>query len=104
MTELRIMITYIRARLPTTLILWSDMLPRKTWRNAKSHKAAEKARKLLQRRARAEVGKEHGAVIRHCITEAHLCSDGVHLSDEGQERFLLDFELGIAQALGYSAI
>ncbi|KAL8620898.1 hypothetical protein ACOMHN_025031 [Nucella lapillus] len=58
--ELTTGVLYIRARWPNTHVIWSDMLPRLTWKYSTAQPGAENARKQNQRRARALAYQEHG--------------------------------------------
>ena len=88
------LVLYIRARLPRTRVIWSDMIPRLCWRGARSAVAIEHARRTLQVAARSIVYAEQGAAIRHPQIQAalHLGADGVHLNDEGYTIFLKNIE------------
>ena len=100
--ELEVSITYLRARYPATTLIWSDMLPRATWRYGNGPEGAEKARRRNQRRARLLVSREQGAIIRHPLIKADaqcLLGDGVHLTDFGLEHFRVSLEDGLMMFL-----
>ena len=101
--EFELSVLYVKARWPTIQLLWSDMIPRLVWRHCQSNQGGEKARRRNQRRARAIILREGGKVIRHPSIQAdpaHLLSDGVHLSHEGQALFQSTMQDGILQAVG----
>ncbi|XP_070203913.1 uncharacterized protein [Littorina saxatilis] len=84
--ELQLWLAYIGARYPTTRVVWSDMLPRRTWRYSVDPAGAERARKRGTRRARHLVAGERGWFIKHpriVADDACLAADGVHLSSWG---------------------
>ena len=76
-------------------IIWSDMLPRLTWRGAIAKSVIEIKRRNLNRCGRRAVLKAGGRVIEHPeITEdtAGLFRDGVHLSDIGSDILLCNLQ------------
>ena len=86
------LILYLRARLPHTKIVWSDMLPRLSWRYCASQQGGENSRKKNQREARRIVFREGGTVIRHPNITLDDLYDGVHLNVEGMKKFIANFE------------
>jgi hypothetical protein len=100
--ELDVCVLYLRARYPATQLIWSDMIPRLSWRHCVSVKGAENARKRNQRRARALFWSEGGKVISHpkISTGPDLLSDGVHLSEVGQGKFHTDLQDGLQEIIG----
>jgi lysophospholipase L1-like esterase len=100
--ELEIAILFIRAKWPGTIIIWSDMLPRQQWRYCRSVSGAENARKRNQRRAHGLVQEEGGVAIKHEALEADpdLAPDGVHLSDEGQQKLFDSLQQGLQTIVG----
>ena len=66
-------------------IVWSDMLPWRSWHYNESQVGAKKSWKIIQRRARHLVLSEGGGgeVIKHLMIKddgVSLLADGVHLS------------------------
>ena len=102
--ELEASVAYIQLRYPNSRLIWSDMLPRQHWRNAISTKVAEKSRKRCQLRARALFSQEGGEIISHNLIhgDQFLSTDGVHLSETGQQVFREDLEDGILRIMGWS--
>lgn len=101
--ELEVVVLYLRARWPATRLVWSDMLPRTSWRFCTSRTGAENSRRRSQRRARYLFFQEGGAVIRHPSirgTPTHLATDGVHLNRAGQINFLRSLEGGLLGIVG----
>lgn len=89
------MFYFIRVKYPNTTLIWSDMLPRTSWRYSLSARSGNKTRKRNQRRARSLFQNEGGVVIHHPALEqfrGYLARDGVHLTEEGMEVLLADFE------------
>lgn len=84
---------------PETCVVWSDILPRATYRGAVSNAKVEKARKSLNNAMRTHMPKINGEVIHHpnIQWDAHhlFRKDGVHLNDTGNDIFLKN----IVQAL-----
>ena len=78
--------------MPQTKIGWSDLTARRRYRHAKQHSKVENARKALNRKAHKTVSEigvffiEHRA-IQWDKTELFR-SDGVHMSDEGNDILL----------------
>lgn len=87
-----------------TLIVWSDILPRRHWRgtedNTKVAKALDLKRKRVNRIARREVLKNrrgrfviHDEITRH--VDGGIGRDGTHLTEEGYDKFLNSFRHAI---------
>jgi hypothetical protein len=101
--ELNVCVLYVKARWPAATIIWSDMLPRLSWRYAHSWSGADNSRKRSQRRARIVVRDEGGMYIPHKkikATREFLTEDGVHLTDVGQRAFKASLERGLLAILG----
>jgi len=91
--ELDELVCFLRAYCPKTTLIWSDMLPRTAWRYAHSLQGAENSRIRLNRKARARIFEESGMAIRYSnIDYSCLLSDGVHLTDRGNELFKANLE------------
>lgn len=89
--NLKAIMSTLLIRLPKTLLVWSDILPRKLWRNEITHKKLEKCRQ----RTNSYIG--NFMVDNSCATihypEIHesiegLYRDGVHLSTLGYDIML----------------
>jgi lysophospholipase L1-like esterase len=95
-------VLYVRARWPSVVIIWSDMLPREKWRYSKKA-GAESSRKTNNYKARGIVQREGGRVIKHetiVATPALLASDGVHLTKGGQDELFKSLEKGLGVIVG----
>ena len=81
----------LKEKHPTVRFVWSDMLPRLSYRNHDTQ-AAEKKRRRYQRVARALFG---GPWVSHPDIQTNrefLRWDQIHLSFEGNRQFYYDFE------------
>ena len=93
--------SFLRCKLlaPNMSIIWSDMLPRLYWHNAKSASSIEAMRKDVNRKVRNFLKTEGGLVIRHptiTFAEKQLFRyDGTHLNDLGNAVLLNDFQGGL---------
>ena len=84
---------------PETWIVWSNMLPRRLWREGWNPKGLNRAVWKVNREIRLALAGHRGCVISH---PAILPSrpelyrpDGVHLSDAGNDIFLQDLHEGL---------
>ena len=88
LTEL---LTLIQAALPNTIVVWSDMLPRISYRYAHNSDSVDAARETVNRYVRGYMAKNNMRAIRHsAVTRADtllFLPDGVHLSDLGNQLF-----------------
>lgn len=88
---------------PGVQLLWSEQLPRRAWRHARSVRRIDVARKRLNAYIGNRVAAQGGGVVRHPMIgwkDAHLFRpDGVHLSNEGNVLFLKDLQQGILDVL-----
>jgi lysophospholipase L1-like esterase len=86
---------------PQTVLFWSDILARVSYRNAESNSKMEKPRKTLNSAMRAHTRKNGVKSIRHPPAGInwnmpHLCrNDGVHLNDLGNDILLENLQEGI---------
>lgn len=89
----------LKALLPSTLLFWSDILPRCYWHGARFPKKIEKARKRVNSAVSSKFIMEGGGHIRHpsiSVKEVSLFRhDGVHLSDHGNSVFVNDIQGGL---------
>lgn len=87
--------------MPETKVIWSEVLPRSSWRYSSDNEAMERARKRLNSFAGKLAITRGGAYLRHTqlCRDWHTfeCSDGVHLSNEGNVVFLNQIKKGIVQ-------
>ena len=76
---------------PRTRLVWSDIIPRRKYRQGCSYRAMEHMRKKLNRYASALCVHSDGGFISHpikCGDEALFREDGVHLSSKGTDILL----------------
>lgn len=102
--ELDELVCFVRAFCPKATVVWSDMLPRNSWRHESFSNGGENSRKKLNRKARGRImqEKEKGRIVYHPnFDHSYLAEDGVHLSTKGLDQFKADFELQLtAMILG----
>ncbi|XP_040176798.1 polysialoglycoprotein-like [Rana temporaria] len=93
----------IRMSFPDTIVVWSDMVARSTWRMARSVEGVNRARRKINRNVGRFVLRNGGLVVRHPELEVdtwrYLRSDGVHLTDVGIDMWVLRLEEGVQQAM-----
>lgn len=93
----------IHRKLPNTLLVWSNILPRKYWRYMISSEAAEKSRKRINNSIGCfVVQKLNGALIRYPdirIDQPKLFLDCVHLSDLGNSIFTTTIQTALSKFL-----
>ena len=85
--------------LPNSLLIYSQILPRKKWRYNSNLKAMEWARKRIYRGIQIYY-KSNGKVITHAdLQDGHeaLYADGVHLSSLGNDIFINAIQCGFEQ-------
>ena len=81
----------LHALLPDTVLIWSEVLPRRTWQGADNPAAVDRKRKRLNRRAILAISQLGGKVVRHGIVPGDpglYRDDNVHLSDVGTALFI----------------
>ena len=82
----------LHAQLPNTLLVWSQMLPRLSWREVNNASAMNSARVRVNRAVAAKVLALDGAYIKYpeiSVSSHELFEqDGVHLSHYGNAIFL----------------
>ena len=92
-------ISQIVELLPHTLVVWSEMLPRLSWRNMLSNITAENERiRLNSCIITFSIRRKRGACICYpdiTLHQTKLFSDGVHLSKVGNSLFLNTIQGGI---------
>ncbi|XP_053400856.1 uncharacterized protein LOC128557487 [Mercenaria mercenaria] len=88
---------------PTTLLIWSNILPRLNWLSNIYVGRLEDCRKKINRAAALQVFRLGGCWIKHCqITADTPCllrSDGIHLSDIGLDIFNLSIKEAIESVM-----
>jgi len=84
---------------PNCRIIWSELLMRRYWHNAKKGTALEKARKRVNCAIKNFVLSEGHCEIRHPNIRAGektlFRHDGVHLTDIGNDIFLNNIQAGL---------
>lgn len=89
--HLKIIINWIQRKLPDTIIIWSQILPRAQWRYSPRLEAMEKARYRLNNAVAHHVLSNGGLYIRYPDikpNKSFLGNDGVHLTKLGNNVFL----------------
>lgn len=88
---------------PHTIIVWSDMVARRSWRMARSVAGVNRARRKINREVSKFVVNNGGLAIRHMELEfetwRYLRADGVHLNEVGIDLWNLGLQDGIQRAL-----
>lgn len=95
-------LSWLSLKLPNTMLIWSQILPRTHWRFSSNVKAMERLRKRLNSTIGAYMKKHGGAYIRYPDiknSSRFLLPDGVHLSSLGNEIFLNNLQCGLEQVL-----
>ncbi|KAG5266277.1 hypothetical protein AALO_G00229180 [Alosa alosa] len=87
-------LTSIRNIFPQCLIVWSDILPRRKWKQGVMPvEAVDRARDMINCRVHAILAELGGTAITHENIGPELyCPDGVRLSKKGIEAFNLNLE------------
>lgn len=93
----------LRLWFPGIVILWSNLLPRRIWRGARSVRRIDVTRKRVNAYLGRVVVEQGEAVIQHPAIgfrqPALFHSDGVHLSPTGNDLFLADLQKGLKDFL-----
>lgn len=88
---------------PGLVLVWSDMIARKDWRQARSVEKINKARVKLNKEVGRFVRRNGGLVARHLDLEGEngefLQGDRVHLNDVGNELWFLSLREAIDTAI-----
>ncbi|XP_044138554.1 serine/arginine repetitive matrix protein 1-like isoform X4 [Bufo gargarizans] len=88
---------------PSVVTVWSDIVPRKVWREARSVERLNKARIKLNRVIGRFCAKHGAVVVRHPELEAGTGGfwrqDGVHLNAVGIDLWSLDLQGGVETAI-----
>ncbi|CAN2390856.1 hypothetical protein PRIEUP_LOCUS893, partial [Pristimantis euphronides] len=88
---------------PGMVMVWSEIVKRKKWRNARSMEKLDEARIKMNRLVSAFVVRNGGIAIRHRELEAASANywrhDGVHLTEVGLAFWLLDIQQGVERAI-----
>ncbi|XP_073496194.1 uncharacterized protein [Phyllobates terribilis] len=93
----------LSASFPGMITVWSEIVPRKSWGNARSIESLNKARRKVNRAVSKFVSENGGVSIRHFDLENGLgdfwLSDGVHLNDGGIDVWSSALQRGIEEAI-----
>ncbi|XP_066440624.1 uncharacterized protein [Eleutherodactylus coqui] len=85
------------------VIVWSDIVARRIWREARDNEAIERVRRTVNFRISKHVQALGGIAIRHWELERRergmMRGDGVHLSEIGLDIFLSRLQDGVESAL-----
>ena len=88
-------------------IVWSDMLPRLYWHNARSAARVDSMREVVNRKVKQSLKIEGGLVIRHpniSFARKDLFRyDGTHLNQLGNSVFLYGLQGGLETLLSNTA-
>ena len=83
---------FLSQRFPNTRIVWSQILPRQTWRFSTNNAAMHRARQRINGHAANLFIKMQGTYVKHPALQTMVpvlyCADGVHLTLEGNKMFL----------------
>ncbi|XP_040216656.1 uncharacterized protein LOC120946033 [Rana temporaria] len=92
----------LRASFPDLIIVWSDVVARMAWREARSLERLDKARIKVNREVGRFVVQQGGIAVRHSDLEVetwrYLRGDGVHLNPIGIDLWALGLEEGVRRA------
>ncbi|XP_068116462.1 uncharacterized protein [Hyperolius riggenbachi] len=93
----------LRTSFPATIVVWSEVVGRQKWRQARSVDRVNRARKKLNREVSRFVVRNGGVAVRHVDleldTSRFLRMDGVHLNAVGTDLWTLALSEGIQRAL-----
>ena len=89
----------VKAALPRSTVVWSDMLPRRQYRGARNDKAVKDASVSVNRYLRTFAARNGMRAVRHIRVSADngvdFLHDGVHLSQQGNSKFQAELWLAI---------
>ncbi|CAJ0966975.1 unnamed protein product [Ranitomeya imitator] len=91
------------AMFPKVLVVWSDIVPRKVWRGARSPEGVNRARIKVNKAVSRFMARNGAVVVRHINLESgtggYWRLDGVHLNAVGTDMWCLAIQKGIETAL-----
>ncbi|CAJ0946880.1 unnamed protein product [Ranitomeya imitator] len=91
------------AMFPKVLVVWSDIVPRKVWRGARSPEGVNRARIKVNKAVSRFMARNGAVVVRHINLESgtggYWRLDGVHLNAVGTDMWCLVIQEGIETAL-----
>lgn len=101
--EMKSLLRKIHTLMPNTLLIWSDILPRQSWRHMLSNIAAENGRQRINCSLGSFVRRVlQGALIMHPDIkpdQTKLFCDGVHLSNLGNSLFINSIKAALTKFL-----
>lgn len=87
---------------PKLIVIWSDIVARRTWREARSVERVNKARVKVNQEVGRFVKRNGGIVVRHKELEGSemefVDNDGVHLTPIGMDLWTLNLQEGLKTA------
>lgn len=88
---------------PSLVTVWSDIVPRKVWRGARSVEGVNKARVKVNRAIGRFMARNGAVAVRHVDLEQGVGgfwrADGIHLNAVGLDMWCLALQDGIETAL-----
>ena len=95
--KIRNVLYWSRSCLPSSMLAWSQILPRLKWRYSENLRAMNRCRNRVNSSIASFLMKKYGCYIRYPEIKANekLYEDGVHLSSLGNEIFLNTLQGGI---------
>ncbi|XP_044124486.1 uncharacterized protein LOC122919488 [Bufo gargarizans] len=101
--DIKLDVLRLLAEFPDLIVVWSDVVARRSWRFARSVDRINKARAKLNKEVGRFVRRQGGLVVRHQELEAasaqFLRADGVHLNELGIDMWALGIQEGLELAL-----
>ncbi|KAJ8014279.1 hypothetical protein DPEC_G00038610 [Dallia pectoralis] len=90
-------LTSMRSIFPECLLVWSNILPRTSWRHTNNSEEVDKVRAAINRRIQSTIAELGGTALTHenitCGSGAGLYRpDGIHLSGKGIDTFNLNLQ------------
>lgn len=102
--DLKSILRWVTRVLPNTIIIWSQVLPRITWRYSSNLSAMEKCRYRINNTIASYILNNGGCYVRYPDIRANhtfLTADGVHLTEIGNSVFLNTLQGAIEHFMTY---
>ncbi|KAM3924805.1 uncharacterized protein RB166_008161 [Leptodactylus fuscus] len=103
-SDIKLDLLRVWALFPGLITIWSDIVPRRTWKGARSVVRLNKARVKVNRAIGRFMARNGAIVVRHTDLEsgegAFWRSDGIHLNAVGIDVWNVGLQTGIETALG----
>ncbi|XP_053560909.1 uncharacterized protein LOC128651976 isoform X2 [Bombina bombina] len=94
-------ISWLKVAWPQVQVIWSNIISRIRWRNTNTQRAGYRSRRRVNQVAAKIVREIGGRVLEHPLIVAKreelFRADGVHLNEEGNDRFLEDIRMLVAE-------